>query len=56
MVLDKVNLQLSRSPYYTLFTFIVLHIHCFQFLLRSRSKEDNSFIQFLWIACVLWVM
>lgn len=56
MVLDKVNWQLSRSPYYTLFTFIVLHIHCFLFLLRSRPKEDNSFIQFLWIACVLWVM
>ena len=56
MVLDKVNWQLSRSSYYTLFTFIVWHIHCFQFLPRSRPKEDNSFIQFLWIACVLWVM
>lgn len=56
MVLDKVNSQLSRYPFYILFTSIVLHIHCFQFLLRSRPKEDNSFIQFLWIACVLWVM
>ena len=46
MVLDKVNWQLSRSSYYTLFTFIVWHIHCFQFLPRSRPKEDNSFIQF----------
>lgn len=54
MVLDKVNSQLSRYPYYTLFTSIVLHTINFQFLSRSRPKEGNSFIQFLWIAwCIM---